>query len=280
MAQEPTSRGELKDTGYEIFIAALSLLSIVNLVLVWLIQEEALKYVLFVMDGLLSLVLLGDFLYRLVTAESRSEYFLRRFGWADLLASLPFAQLKFLRAFRLMRVYRLMRARGARHIILSLIRDRAGSALFSLLLIAILVLEFGSLAMLRAEQAAPDGNIETASDALWYLLVTMSTVGYGDQFPVTSTGRVLGSVVIIIGVGIFGTLTGFLANAFLGAPAESDEEGATEVAADRGSAQVDTSTPRDESDRLEHALIGELEELREQHRSALERIDRMLSENR
>jgi voltage-gated potassium channel len=274
MAHESASRGELKDTGYEIFIAALSLLSIVNLVLVWLITDEALEYVLFVMDGLLSLVLLGDFLYRLATAESRSEYFFRRFGWADLLASLPFAQLKFLRVFRLMRVYRLLRARGARHVILSLVRDRAGSALFSLLLIAILVLEFGSLAMLRAERGAPDGNIETASDALWYLLVTMSTVGYGDQFPVTSTGRVLGSVVIIIGVGIFGTLTGFLANAFLGAPAESDEEDATE--ADPGSA----STDAEPSGPPQQALVRELEELREQHRTALERIDRMLSENR
>ena len=53
----------------------------------------------------------------------------------------------------------------------------------------ILVLQFGSLAMLDLEQDAPDANITTASDALWYTIVTISTVGYGDQYPVTNPGR-------------------------------------------------------------------------------------------
>ena len=53
----------------------------------------------------------------------------------------------------------------------------------------ILVLEFGSLWMLALEQGAPDANITTASDAIWYVVVTISTVGYGDQFPVTNEGR-------------------------------------------------------------------------------------------
>ena len=43
----------------------------------------------------------------------------------------------------------------------------------------------------------------------------MSTVGYGDQYPITNPGRVLGTVIIVVGVGIFGTLTGYLANLFL-----------------------------------------------------------------
>jgi voltage-gated potassium channel len=65
------------------------------------------------------------------------------------------------------------------------------------------------------EARDPAGNIKTASDALWYSLVTMSTVGYGDRYPVTNPGRLIGSVIIIVGVGLFGTITGFLANAFL-----------------------------------------------------------------
>ena len=69
--------------------------------------------------------------------------------------------------------------------------------------------------MLRLESADSEANITTASDALWYTLVTISTVGYGDQFPVTNAGRLLGAFVIVVGVGIFGTLTGYLANAFL-----------------------------------------------------------------
>ena len=101
------------------------------------------------------------------------------------------------------------------------LRNRAGSALLSLLLMGILVLEFGSLWMLALEQSAPDANITTASDSIWYVVVTISTVGYGDQYPVTTEGRILGSAIIVVGVGIFGTFTGYLANLFL-APKPGD----------------------------------------------------------
>jgi voltage-gated potassium channel len=94
-------------------------------------------------------------------------------------------------------------------------KDRATGGLLLVFLIAILVLEFGSLAVLAAERPDSDANITTAADAVWYTIVTMSTVGYGDQYPVTNIGRVIGSLIIVIGVGVFGTLTGFLANAFL-----------------------------------------------------------------
>ena len=85
-----------------------------------------------------------------------------------------------------------------------------------LLFIGILVLEFGSLLMLHLEADVEGANITDASDALWYIIVTMSTVGYGDQYPITNPGRVVGVVIIVVGVGIFGTLTGYLANLFLG----------------------------------------------------------------
>ena len=163
----------------------------------------------------ITIIFLIDFLYRLKSAPSKSYYFWRNWGWADLLASLPFQQTKILRLFRLVKVYRLLQEYGARNIMKSLIKDKAGSALLSLLFIAILVLEFGSLLMLRLEANVAGANITSASDAIWYIIVTMSTVGYGDQFPITNPGRVLGTVIIIVGVGIFGTLTGYLANLFL-----------------------------------------------------------------
>src|SRR4029079_526638 len=117
--------------------------------------------------------------------------------------------------FRLVRVFRLLRAYGIRNVVRSLLQDRAGSALLTLLLMGILVLEFGSLEILHVEQNAPGANITSASDALWYTIVTISTVGYGDRYPVTNEGRIVGSLIIIIGVGIFGTFTGYLANLFL-----------------------------------------------------------------
>jgi voltage-gated potassium channel len=215
MATSAPARDEFGNTGYEIFVGALSVLSLVNIALLLAVEDAALNNVIRTIDILLSIVFLIDFSVRLHRAPSRADYFLRRYGWADLLASLPFPELKILRLFRLVRVLRLLRRNGGRRIVRSLIRDRAGSALLSLLFVAVIVLQFGSLAMIRIESRSPDANIKTASDALWYVIATMSTVGYGDVYPVTNGGRELGTLIIVIGVGIFGTLTGYLANLFL-----------------------------------------------------------------
>ncbi len=242
-------RSELFSPGYEIFIGALSVLSLVNIVLIYTMQYEQSRNVVYVVDILLSGIFLIDFLVRLRRAQNRWGYFLRGFGWADLLASLPFPQVKILRVFRLIRVTRLMRRYGARNMVRELFHDRAANALLTLLLIGILVMEFGSVAILHVEAPAANANIKTASDALWYCIVTMSTVGYGDQYPVTNPGREIGSLIIVVGVGIFGTLTGYLANLFLAPRKEAAVHG--ELAAE----------------------IAQLRSLLEQQGSALDRIE-------
>lgn len=229
----PLSNNELKDTGYELFVAAVSVLSILNLVLMYVVDDRSLDQVLLVMNVVLTLILFIDFVYRLSTATSKSVYVFRQFGWADLLACLPLLELKVLRVFRLARVFRLLRQNGIRVIGNRLMRNRAGSALLSLLLMGLLVLEFGSLWILAVEQSAPDANITTASDAIWYVVVTISTVGYGDQFPVTNEGRILGAGILVIGVGIFGTFTGYLANIFLAPKRPAEEAEVAEVAETR-----------------------------------------------
>ena len=107
MAQTAKQPRELKNIGYEIFIGLLSILSILNLVLQVVFRDPSMDTVVLVMNALFMPIFLGDFLYRLFTAESKSGYFFRNFGWADLLSSLPFAQFKILRVFRLWRVIRL-----------------------------------------------------------------------------------------------------------------------------------------------------------------------------
>ena len=261
MTEGGASQRELKNTGYEIFIGILSILSIFNLVLLYAIQDPGLDTVLWVMNAILSAVFLADFTYRLSTAESKTHYFFRMFGWADLLASLPVQQVKILRVFRLVRVFRLLRDYGAKNIARSLLQDRAGSALLTLLLMGILVLEFGSLEMLHIEQDATGANITTASDALWYTIVTISTVGYGDRYPVTNEGRIVGSLIIIVGVGIFGTFTGYLANVFL-SPSKK-----------RAGAPPPVATPAPQLN------TGQLQALMAQQQTAMDEINLLLQAN-
>lgn len=84
--------------------------------------------------------------------------------------------------------------------------------LASILIFATFVL-FGSIGVLQFEND-PESNIRTAGDAIWWAIATMTTVGYGDIYPITAEGRVLGIVLMIAGVGIFGTVTGLIASLF------------------------------------------------------------------
>ncbi len=224
-------RAKLRNPSYEIFMGLLSILSIVNLVLAIILENPTLSAVLDLVNLVLVVFFAMDFIIRFLTAPSKTQYFFREYGWADLLSSLPFSQTNILRLFRLIKVYRLLRDYGLKQIGRALITDRADSALFTLLFVSILMLEFGSLGMLAIEAPAEGANIVDANDALWYMIVTMSTVGYGDQYPVTTAGRVLGGVVILVGVGIFGTLTGYLANFFLSPKKEPEVQAPDDIAA-------------------------------------------------
>jgi voltage-gated potassium channel Kch len=214
---------ELKNTTYEAFIGVLSVLSIVNLALLYLAGSDAVDTVVIIMNGILSAIFFADFTYRFVTAgRARWHYFFRQFGWADLVASLPLPQVKILRLFRVLRAYRLGKEYGVRNMARTFWEERAQSALLAVLLFIIVLLQFGSMAMVWAEEDAPGANITTGGDAVWWAYVTITTVGYGDQFPVTPTGRVIGVLVMTGGVALFGVLTGFLANVFL-APKKDTE---------------------------------------------------------
>ena len=110
---------------------------------------------------------------------------------------------------------------GLRNIVRSFIRDRADNALLVVVFMVIVVLEFGSMSVAYFEQYAPGANITTGGDAVWWAFVSITTVGYGDQYPVTPGGRTAAVLVLAAGVGLFGVLSGYLANFFLAPPRRS-----------------------------------------------------------
>lgn len=80
--------------------------------------------------------------------------------------------------------------------------------------IAVLMVIFSSIAILQVETDI-NSNIKTAEDAIWWSYVTITTVGYGDKFPVTTEGRLIAAILMTAGVGLFGTFTGFVASWFV-----------------------------------------------------------------
>ena len=216
---------ELQAPGYEIFIGLLAVLSLVNLAIVvlpWF--SDGAKQIAAIVDIPLTAIFLLDFTKRLRASHPRRVYFIEQRGWLDLLGSLP-AFFRLLRLFRLVRVWRLLQTYGARNIIHSIIRDRASNALRFVVVMVVVVLEFGSILVLHFESQDPNANIHTGGQALWWAFVSITTVGYGDYTPVTTAGRFCAVLVLAAGVGLFGVLSGFLANLFLApAPEDATEE--------------------------------------------------------
>jgi voltage-gated potassium channel len=178
------------------------------------LPREVGRLVLF-LDTAVCVVLLVDFFQRLLTAPSKWRFL--RWGWIDLLASVPAVEaLRWGRVFRIVRVVRLIVALRSLHRLFGVLfvsRRKAGLA--SLLVLTFLVVAFASTGVLLAERV-PEANIHTAEDALWWAMTTITTVGYGDRYPVTNIGRVIASVLMFSGIGLFGALSGVAASFFMG----------------------------------------------------------------
>jgi voltage-gated potassium channel len=86
---------------------------------------------------------------------------------------------------------------------------------------------FSSVAILQVEDD-PTGNIKTAEDALWWSYVTITTVGYGDKYLVTSEGRLIAAFLMTAGVGLSGTFTGYVASWFVEERNDGHEDGASD----------------------------------------------------
>lgn len=164
-------------------------------------------------DTGICLVFLLDFLRSLAIAENRWRYFYT-WGWIDLLSSIPAIDVfRWGRAARVLRILRVLRGLRAARVLSTFVLERRGeSAFWAVSLLAMLVTVFGAVSVVQLEPAA-GGNIRSGADALWWAFVTVTTVGYGDHYPVTVAGRVLAAVLMVIGIGIFGTFTAYATSA-------------------------------------------------------------------
>lgn len=210
---------------YELYMLVLSIFSI-GVLAVDSFQSlpPAMHDVLDYADTALCVLFLADFLRSLKRAPNRGRYLLRS-GWLDLLSSIPAVGVFRLgRLSRIARIVRLLRAvRSVRTIGRTIAKHRQESALLAAALVSILLVVFASIAVLQFERG-PDSNISTGGDALWWAFATITTVGYGDRYPVTLEGRLTAAVLMAAGVALFGTLSGLVASWFLHGDAAKESE--------------------------------------------------------
>jgi voltage-gated potassium channel len=218
---------------YNIFILILTVMSLAVMALLLLPLDAETISVLRFYDNAICVIFLVDFAINLAASRPRRRYLIHERGWLDLLGSIPslgfFPAVGLLRIARLSRLARIGRllgsgARGA--LVKDVLENRGQYALFITVLAAFLVLSVSTILMIQFESRSPDANITTGGDALWWGFTTITTVGYGDQFPVTFLGRVTAVFVMFAGVGIIGSLASILASILVpDAPATETAEG-------------------------------------------------------
>jgi voltage-gated potassium channel len=164
-------------------------------------------------DLIVCLVFIADFVMQLTRAEDKLSYL--KWGWIDLVSSIPNIQvLRCGRLFRIVRIIRLLRGvRSTRLILQILFAKRSHGTFASVGLASFILVAFSSIAILFFEDA-PASNIKTAGNALWWAFTTMTTVGYGDFYPVTLEGRIIAAILMTAGIALFGTFTAYVASWF------------------------------------------------------------------
>lgn len=157
----------------------------------------------------------AEYLIRLYLAPDRVGFV--KSNKIDLLVVIvPFLRpLRVLRSARALRVLRAARvgtflARGVKAFVAVLTRHRLHYALA----VTLAVVVAGALLVESFERGAPNANITSVPDALWWAITTVTTVGYGDRFPTTAGGRGVGVVLMVVGIALFGFLAGALASFF------------------------------------------------------------------
>lgn len=206
---------------YQVFMVVMCLYAIVAMTLGAVLPlSPAARQILQVADLLVCALFFGDFLWSLRRAENKTRYFFT-VGWLDLLSSIPAIDLfRVGRLARVVQVIRLLRALRAMKTLTGILwRHKAQSTFLSAIVVSFSMVIFASLAVLSVESGG-GGNIRTASDALWWAVSTISTVGYGDRYPVTQEGRLIAVVLMTAGVGLFATFSGLVA-AWLFKPTET-----------------------------------------------------------
>jgi voltage-gated potassium channel len=191
-----------------------------------------LRSLCFVAQDVVWVVFAADYAIRLAIAEQRLRFVRRN------LIDLAAVTMPALRPLRLVAALLLIQQQGGEKL--------RGHVATYVTVSTVLVVSISSLAVLDAERGAEGSTINTWQDALWWALVTVTTVGYGDYFPVTGEGRLFALGLMLCGIALLGIVTASLSSWLLEKVADSTEQAQAATARDIGALVETIEQLRDE----------------------------------
>lgn len=202
-------RKQAKIVSFEIFMAGISIYGMAMAMMDLCLPVGSQMALLFSYFDLIACVIfILGFIHHLLREQHRLRY-LCSWGILDLASAIPFLPLfRFLRLLRLIRITRI--SRSTTELRDAIRRDPSASLLYLMLLLLVLVYTAACVGVLWFETQDGAGKIVTGSDALWFGLVTVSTVGYGDLLPVSLGAKICAAFLMFAGIGVFASLAGFL----------------------------------------------------------------------
>ncbi len=161
-----------------------------------------------------------EYFLRIYVADSKPKFIFSFFGIIDFLAILPFyisfgIDLRSLRALRFLRIFRVLKLvrynRALRHFTKAIKSAKEEILLF--MLVTLILIYFSAVGIYYFENQAQPEHFSSIFDSLWWSIVTLTTVGYGDVYPITVGGRVFTFFILMIGLGIVAIPTGIISSA-------------------------------------------------------------------
>lgn len=170
--------------------------------------SDTFKKVLYIIELITIIIFTIEYIARIIASDKKWEYITGKWGIIDLLAIMPYylsttIDLRFVRAFRMLRLLRLFKLARSSNALerLSLAFQLAKIELFLFLNIAVIILYLSAVGIYYCEHGAQPEQFQSILHSFWWAIVTLTTLGYGDVYPITVAGRFFASVVVLVGIG-------------------------------------------------------------------------------
>ncbi len=217
---------------FDLFVQALIILSIITFSIETLPDlGQVPKDIFGVVETVIVVIFTLEYLLRLYVADSKFNYIFSFYGIIDLAAIVPFymstgIDLRSLRIFRMLRLFRLMKLlrynRAIRRFARAFLIAREEIILFGV--VTAMLLYLSAVGIYYFENEAQPESFKSIFHSLWWAISTLTTVGYGDIYPITVGGRIFTFVILMVGLGIVAVPAGLLASALSKARMEDQEE--------------------------------------------------------